>query len=216
MAKHILTGRAPGGENYPDPGPVVESFSQFVSTRPWIERCVVHVATDDGLEPSAAERWNVAGPNVVVEFWTPEGSTIDAGETSLSDAAVYQVEEIVEKGEGVLSPGPMPGISLVSCMLPKPGLTLAQARAGYDRHPLTALWVHVGMHRYSRNCTQKVGTAGAIPYFGVSVLSFPTDQDLIERLWVSDEGRDAIWKDVDGFMDMSKVQGMNARTHALR
>jgi len=216
VEKHILTGRAVGGANYPEVAPVVEAFSQYIGDRPWIERCVVHVATTDGLEPSAAERWNATGPNVVVEFWTAKGSTIDASETPLQDAAAYQVEEIVEKGDGVFPRGPKPGLTLVSCILPKPGLTLAEARAGYDRHPLTAMWVHIGMDRYSRNCTQKIETAGAVPYFAVSVLAFPTEQDLIERLWVSEDGKEAIWKDVEGFMDMSKVQGMNARTHALR
>ena len=213
MAKHILTGRAAEGAGPSQLAPVVAAFSQYVSRRSWIRRCVVHVATD-ALAGALGPPRGADGVDVMVELW----ASTDAGDLAdapLAQASAYRVEEMVEKGDGVFAPGPVEGIMVLARLTAKPGLSLSQVRAGYDRHPLTALRVH-GMERYSRHWTQEVLTKGATPFFGFSILHYATDEDRIERHYNSPEGRQEIREDLDSFLDYDRLLVMEARTHAIR
>jgi hypothetical protein len=214
VAKHILTGRASSPQKPAGRARVAEAFSRFVAARPWIERCVVHVETDDITEAQGPYR-NSDGVDVLVELWTADDMVIDATQAPLADVAAYRVEEIVEKGDANYPVGPLSGITILARLSPKANLTLEQARQGYDRHPLTALRVH-GMDEYSRNWTQKVETTGATPFMGFSVLHYASDEGRLERHYDSPAGRDAISLDLDGFLDKSKLLVMDARSYAVR
>lgn len=215
MTKHILTGRsiltgeAPGAEAVPDP------IVRFVEARPWITRCVVHVAAPNPQGPAAGWSDSPDGMNIAIDVWAADDRALDSTDAPLQQASVYAVEEIVEKGSGQFSPGALPGITLFSRNLPKPGLTAAEVRAGYDRHPLTALRVHVGMDTYVRNCTLSRSPQDAPPLASISVLYFPSEDAFLHGLYESEEGQQEIMRDVEGFMDTSRMMVVTARSHAL-
>ena len=208
MAKHMLFGHS-GGETLPM---VVDRVSTWLTPRPWITGCVVHVGTT--VDPQMPLREGQA--DVAVELWTEDGLLVAGSDLPLKDATLYRVREIVEKGSGYPTPGPLPGVSMVASLMALPDLAPGEAVAGYDRHPLTALRVHIGMDHYVRHVTQACETPGADPYFGFSVLHYATDEDRVRRHYATEDGPRQVAEDVAGYLDMSRIRIMDARSHRLR
>ncbi len=219
MAKHILLGSSTeAGRPRRALGEVAARMSDYLARRPWIERCVVHVATDLREAESTMAIAN-DGPDVVVELWTrkePMDWEAEIAAAPLHATAGYEVDETVEKGAGGPPPGPMGGINLIAFIWPASGVAMSDIRARYARHAALALRVHVGLDSYSRNWVERISPPSATPYFGVSVLWFATDEDFLERHYDSPAGRAAIAYDVSGFLDLSKILGLVTRSQVLR
>ncbi|HKX77358.1 MAG TPA: hypothetical protein VJM34_02440 [Novosphingobium sp.] len=207
--KHVVTGKARGA-----PGAAVPAFARFLGDRPEIVRCALHVAIEDAIGPNGEQTSD--GVNLIAECWTVDHRSLDLIRMPLADPAAYRVREVVEKGARGTAPGPAPGISVLARLTAKPGMTVREAVAGYDRHPLTALRVHFGMEYYIRNVTEVVETHGASPYFGFSLLHYACDEDRAEKHYDSPEGRQAIRDDIASFLDTAKLQVMEARSWLLR
>jgi hypothetical protein len=218
VAKHILLAKsAPEGQQGKTLGQVSEALSGWLQSRPWIERCALHVRTEIGAAPRDPAKGK--GFDVGVELWTsrePMDWEAEIGAAPLHDTAGYQLEEYIEKGDGVFPLGPAEGVTLVSFIWPAPGVAISEVRARYGRHAPLARRVHVGMAHYSRNWIERVSTPGSIPFNGVSVLRFPTDQIYLEQQYESDQGRAAVIYDVRGFLDFDKLLSFNARSQVLR
>jgi len=219
MAKHILLGcSTESGKARLTLGEVADSVSDYVRGRPWIERCVLHVATDLREAESTMAIAN-DGPDVVVELWTskePMDWEAEIAALPLEGVAGYEVDERVEKGAGAPPPGAMDGITLIAFIWPAPGIAMSEVRARYARHAALALRVHVGLDHYSRNWVERVRTPAAAAYFGISVLRFATDEDFLERHYDGPDGRAAIAYDVSGFLDLGKILGLITRSRIIR
>jgi hypothetical protein len=212
MGKHIIIGRSRTGGR-PAMAEVAAAFGEFLETRPWIERCAVHVAGAIGDPPAPGE------PDMAVELWTSREPLDWASEIAaapLDAGAGYHLHEIIEKGDGVFPKGTLSGLTLVVFVRPRPGVEIGEVKARWDRHAPLARRVHVGMQRYSRNLIEWISTPGARPYIGVAVLQFATDADFLEGLWESPEGRAAIEYDVAAIWSPNDQLSLTARTEVLR
>ncbi|HKX79654.1 MAG TPA: hypothetical protein VJM34_14135 [Novosphingobium sp.] len=214
MRKHIVVARAADGD-YPAPGPVIADVAQFVKERSWIEHCVVHVATPEPMECPVGAEPDADGSNFAVELWTADDRGLNAADVPFRQAVAYEVQEIVEKGSGSFPPGAMPGVTLFSRNMPKAGVPLTEIRARYDRHPLVALRVHVGMETYVRNPIESGSPEGAPGFASISVLYFPTDEALVNRLYSDEQGMRDIGEDVSHFLGEGSML-FKARSHALK
>jgi hypothetical protein len=213
MAKHIFLGYA---------GKTLEEFGQdasaYLEPRRWIERCAVHVRadirdTDSIVAPSSD------GPDVAIEIWTSEEPMdweMEIAAAPLRRPSGYQVDEVVEKGDGVYPLGRMEGITVVAFIWPIGGLPICEVRARYARHAPLARRVHTGLDRYSRHWVDRISTPGATAWCGVSILRYPTDWAYAQGHYESSEGRAAISYDVSGFTDLSRTLAFHARTHVYR
>ena len=207
MAQHMLFGRA----RRHGLAAAVPDVAAWLDMRPDVTRCVVHVGTTIDPQMPLGDQ-----PEIAVELWIEDGRMLDGADLPLDDVTLYRVREIVEKGSGHPERGPLPGISMVASLPALPGLAPGEAVTGYDRHPLTALRVHVGMDHYVRHVTEACETPGAEPYFGFSVLHYPTDEERIHRHYVNADGAQDVLDDVSGFLDLSRIRIMDARSHRLR
>jgi len=197
---------------------LVEAASAWLTGRPWIERCLVHVRTQltgPGRSVPVVE----GGPTAAIELWTSRepmdwGPEVAAG--PLQDASSYEVEEIIEKDAPPRPSGRMGGITLIALLWPAPGLSMSEVRVRYARHGPLARRVHIGMAYYSRNLTERTHTPGSTPWFGASILWYPTEADYTERHYESPEGAGAIAYDIRGFLDAPRSVSFYSRSHAVR
>lgn len=213
MTKHILLGS--GGD---DGAQVAKTLSQFLDARAWIERCAVHVREEikgaDGLVAPATD-----GPNVAIELWTtaePQNWEDEIMSLPLEGVMAFQVEESVEKGNGVYPVGPLSGVTQISFFWPAAGVSMADIRARWGLHPPLARRVHIGMDRYTRNWVVRYETAATNHWCGISVLHYPDDESFRERRYESPEGRAAVAYDAAGFSQPGKRHQFNSRTWVLR
>jgi hypothetical protein len=140
------------------------------------------------------EEWGVAA-----DGWKPpplpSGTAVHA----------YHVAERIELDEP-LAPEPggrSPGVKAVYLVRRKAGLSDAEAAARWRAHAPVARQHHVGMCRYVQNGVVRALTPGAPVYHGIAVLHFPTLEDLQQRMYGSEEGRQAIARDVSGLVEES-------------
>lgn len=216
MAKQIFFGTLDGHDALVQGEEVLLAAGAFLDERPWISGCILHISRLDALTSAIFGKVPPDGTNVAMEVWTPEGRAIVPDETPFDCFAAYQVDEIVEKGDGRFALGALQGVTMVSRVHRKCDISLDQFRLGYDRHPLVALRVHVGMESYVRHHINAATLQDAESISGISCLHFATDEDYTDRLYKDDEGRAAIATDVAGFMDREKSISMLARSFVLK
>jgi len=216
MVKHILFGTFSGGDEQADVEEMIAFTMDYLAARPWIEACVLHMEGEDLPPGPQADKTGAGGAEVVMEVWSQGDRKIVPEDAPFSCSAAYRVEEIVEKGSGRFPTGALPGVTMVSRVFPKDGLSTEAFRAGYDLHPRLALKVHVGMQSYVRNYVSGLVPGDAIPFGAIACLHFATDEDYTDRLYVDDDGRAAIAADVARFMDRERSTSMIARSFVLK
>lgn len=216
MAKQILFGTLDDKGALPKGAGVVADADAFIRKRPWISRAIVHVSRIDELTNTAFGKAHPDGASAVMEVWTQEDRLVEPDEAPFHCIAAYQVNEIVEKGDARRDVGKLPGVTMVSRVYHKYGISRDAFREKYDRHPLVALRVHVGMESYTRHHIDAASPQDAEPFWGISCLHFASDEDYIDRLYTDDEARAAIAADVAGFMDREKSISMLARSFVLK
>jgi len=75
------------------------------------------------------------------------------------------------------------------------GLDAREAECRWDEHAPLARWHHVGMPRHAQSGVNLPLTADASVVHGFAMLRFPTDQDLLERMYDSADGQAVIAAD---------------------
>jgi uncharacterized protein (TIGR02118 family) len=119
-----------------------------------------------------------------------------------SDAYIYLVAEKVERDyERAWSVGQRsPGVKSIFLARRREDMT-RETFAEYwgQRHAPLALKHHLGMWRYVRNLVQESLTTDAPDWDGFAVLHFRTAEDLRERFYDSEAGRELIAADVARF-----------------
>jgi len=211
MFKTIMFGTLPGSGRKAIDGALV-SIEHFLEARPWIRRCVIHAGSDEVPRNDPA---NADGVNAAMEIWSNEDRDVAPDETPFSCFAVYRVEEILEKGSMDWPKGSVPGFTLISRNYPKAGASAEEVRAGYDRHPPLARRIHVGMAAYTRNWIKTRVPGDAEPFSSVSVLHFENLDDLVNRLYLTQEDRQSILEDAGNFMQPEKSFSLRAVCHVL-
>jgi uncharacterized protein (TIGR02118 family) len=152
-------------------------------------------AEEAGLRPGGEPSYDA-----MLETWQAEGGP-DALSGLPGTAQVYRVDETVEReyerdwpiGER------SPGVKSIYLARRRRDMTQDQYAAYWGRkHAPLALRVHVGMWRYARNVVIQ-SAPGSDKWDGFAVLHFRTAEDLRERFYDSEAGREAIAADVAEF-----------------
>lgn len=167
-----------------------------------------------GLRPGGSPAFDA-----VLELWAEDDGSareVCAELAATAAADLYRVTEKVEKERlrnwpsGVVSPG----IKSIYLARRKDGMTHeAMARHWAETHAPLALKHHVGMWRYVRNTVEDTLTPVAEPWDGFAELHFRTSDDLINRMFDSDEGRAVILADIAKFSGPGKV--LHTHEHIL-
>jgi uncharacterized protein (TIGR02118 family) len=167
-----------------------------------------------GLRPGGSPAFDA-----VLELWAEDDGSareVCAELAATAAADLYRVTEKVEKERlrnwpsGVVSPG----IKSIYLARRRDGMSHeAMARHWAETHAPLALKHHVGMWRYVRNTVEDTLTPVADPWDGLAELHFRTSDDLINRMFDSDEGRRVIMADIAKFSGPGKV--LHTHEHVL-
>lgn len=112
----------------------------------------------------------------------------------------YLVDESVQWGQDV-----RPAVIRFAFLRRAEGTTSeAFSRHWRDRHTPLAKRHHPCLVRYVQNVVLAPLTPGARAVDGVAELGVAHEQDFEERMYDSDEGRQAIWEDVRRFLDVEQ------------
>jgi hypothetical protein len=128
---------------------------------------------------------------------------------------VYQVSERVQlEGSGRGGPGQTPGVKAIYLVRRHADLSDQEAKQRWKEHAPLARQHHVGMDRYVQNGVIRALTPDAPIVNGIAELHFPTLDDLVQRMYGSKEGREAISRDAAGLVAESTV--LYTTEHILR
>jgi hypothetical protein len=142
------------------------------------------------------EAWFETGDDLATAL---ECGVVNRGAQALiSQTYVYQVSERVQMDD---RRGPhvgerSPGVKAIYLVRRNEQLNDQEARQRWKDHAPLAKAHHAGMSRYVQNGVIAALTAGAPTVNGIAELHFPTQDDLEQRLYDSEQGRDAIRADV--------------------
>jgi hypothetical protein len=169
-----------------------------------LSRLAVNIA---GVEPVLAAPQPAHRYVAALEYWF-DAPPIDA--TAALDGAWdaapppsalnrwrYRVSERVQLGSDDSPPTGTrsPGVKALYLVRRPEGLSNEAATQGWRQHADTARTHHVGMTRYIQNGVIESLTPGAPVVHGIAELSFPTLEDLEQRMYGSEEGRQAIGRE---------------------
>jgi hypothetical protein len=120
--------------------------------------------------------WRQATPSLAMHRW------------------LYRVSERIQLGihDGRGNGERSPGVKALYLVRRPEGLSNEAATRGWRQHSDTARTHHVRMSRYIQNGVIESLTPGAPVVHGIAELSFPTVEDLEQRIYGSQEGRQAI------------------------
>jgi hypothetical protein len=114
---------------------------------------------------------------------------------------VLMVTEHVEKNWPVpAKAGRSPGIKYISLCSFHDDLPASAAKRSWKQHVPLAVKVHVGVSKYVRNWVEEPLSGDSTPVNGVVEMHFATMDDLEQRWFDSDRGRDEIIQDVGHFL----------------
>jgi hypothetical protein len=114
----------------------------------------------------------------------------------------YRVSERIQLGshDGQLTGARSPGVKALYLVRRPEGLSNEAATQGWRQHAGTARTHHIGMSRYIQNGVIEPLTPGAPVVHGIAELSFPTLEDLEQRMYGSEEGRQAISREASALV----------------
>ncbi len=96
-----------------------------------------------------------------------------------------------------------PGLKKTTLWRARQDLDAASWQARYRAHAELVPSVHASAWRYCQNLIEEA-TDGH-PYQAVSELWWPTEEDLLERFYASDEARHLVAEDTQGFIEISSA-----------
>lgn len=187
---------------------------EMLAELPGLNRLVVNIVDVEPALPAPASR---ALYDAVAECWfdtaghymaAVEGSRL-RGDLEEQGARfhVYLVRERVQLDDG-LAPPPgerSPGAKAIYLSRRLEGLSDEEAKARWRQHAPLAVKHHAGMRKYVQNGVVSALTPGSPVVHGIAELHFPTLQDLEQRMYESEAGREAIREDVAGLVAESSA-----------
>jgi uncharacterized protein (TIGR02118 family) len=184
--------------------------------------CVVDLVDRPPIEGAAVRTPRNAGIDAFVELWTDDEPEVAARrwqqDSGVEVRAAYAVDETVQRDyDRTWAEGePSPGVKVVYLVERHPDLTVEQfARHWHDVHGPLALRHHVGAWKYVQNVVTSRSGEGADPKLdGVAELHFATVDDLVERMYDTDESVEAIAADVARFI--GGARGYLVTEHVVR
>lgn len=182
------------------------------SKAPAVGRFIVNLvdvpAEEAGLRPGGEPSYDV-----VTEEWFENAADMGSGDVSnngliAGTADAYEVTELTKKeyDRGWPDGERSPGIKSIYIARRHKDMTQAEyARYWSDQHGPLALRIHIGMWRYTQNVVVSAKSPGAPHFDGFALLHFRTSEDLRERFYLDDAGRNAIAEDVARFTSGGRV-----------
>ena len=210
-----------------NPPPTLEASDFVTVLRERCERVIARQAVSrvvlDTVDVPPAEAGLRPGGKpayaAVLGFWTEKDATaIEVAAVTANDASVelYRVTEVVEKAGERESHLVSPTVGIKSMYLARRRADLTHdemiSHWGNIHAPL-ALKHHIGMWRYARNVVEAALLPVAEPWDGFAELYFRSSEDLIQRMFDSDEGRSVIRADIARFSGPGKA--LHTREHVL-
>jgi hypothetical protein len=140
---------------------------------------------------------SLTGPASVVEAvdWT----AMLGGAVAVAHGYAVEETPVFDRG-AARGLGRTPGTKLFGLLLFHPDLLDSAARRSWAIHAGLAGRVHVGASRYAQNWIIRPLSPDGPQARGMPEMQFPTTEDLIERFFDSDRGRDEILQDTAHFV----------------
>jgi hypothetical protein len=174
-----------------------------------ISRAVTVRAEDEALRLAAPY-------DTVIELYVPVADGLIGALShcsALTDIDAFVVDEYIEKAPRLESPDASPaGISWWAPLVAPPNVSPGRLRRHYDEHVSLALRVHRATSHYIRHwVTRDLGPLNR-PYYAISLLRFPTDEDFMARHYDSPAGQAEVREDVIPFVDLQRIRPLPTRT----
>ena len=177
---------------------------EWARRQPWAAhaaRLAVHVglAAPEGAHGPLSD----SAYDAVVEIWTDASLEITAEHlrADWQDVDVRASTEVIGKPPARPVPvGVTPGLSQLSFIRAREGLSRAEVERHWDEHIPLACAIHVGMNRYVQD-RLSAAADDARPWFGMAHLHFPDEAALRDGLFRSPQDVEVISADVAEFVD---------------
>jgi uncharacterized protein (TIGR02118 family) len=203
MPKLIMALRRPAGGSVADFGRRVRDRAAEQGAA---NGCVVDLVDRPPVEAAGLPTPDSPPLDALVELWVDDPAGAFAtwrADPALGAGAGYVVDEAVQRdyprtwSEGESSPG----IKAVYLIRPTPGISVEEfVRHWRDVHGPLALRHHIGAWKYVQNAVEERFGDADPTIVGLAELHFPTVDDLVERMYDSEEGVQAIAADVAQFV----------------
>lgn len=187
---------------------LLTSVAQALAGVGRLERFAINVVDVEPASVQQAPHSYVA----VIEYWFAEEleGVVEALESAWAAAPTtaalrhwrYHVSERIQLGahNAAGSGERSPGVKALYLVRRPDGLSNDTATKGWRQHANTARTHHVGMSRYIQNGVIETLSTGAPVIHGIAELSFPTLEDLEQRMYGSNEGREAISREASALV----------------
>ena len=192
----------------------------------WAAALGVPVEIDEVIDPvgdlDPRRRWpSPAGAAAVLQIDGHDAMTIDrvtAGrEESLLGVIFVQRRELLREGFRAETTGARHGLSQLSFVAPRAGITAAAFVERYQRHMDVVREEHPGVAHYRQDVI--VRSLGVAPSLSVSAavsqLWFPTADDFGRRYYASSSSADIVRADVSTFLDYPRTWSVLTHEHHL-
>jgi hypothetical protein len=113
----------------------------------------------------------------------------------------YRVQETVVLEDKSAPANRQRGFKLLRELIFFDDLSDAAAKRCWAHHGNLALKIHTGMSRYAQHWVEETLSAARLPTRGISELFFPSREDLVQRYYESQRGREQVLHDTGHFIE---------------